>query len=417
MPALIESSKVWVFVLVSKPDLDNIFPLIKKTLERGQPSIVLLVGFAINDEDFRLKIICSCANLTIVRITEKKSKNKIFNKLLQLIWTRKRVKCLIKSLNCSMILFEWGDGVIRENDSIYRKYFSDIISHMKYVALELKVPTVALPHGHSTKMGIIKNKHTKLLLDLNNGLLPFSNRNSFSAYVFCAEFHREAIVSNSTMSGENAFAWGSLRYNDVWVEYLYGITPEFSLPKKEGSQIYRVLFFLPKWQNLIDRNLTMKLIIQLSKLPTIQLIVKCHVRKSYAFLTKTENELIKRQGTVILLEGDEDSTSLIKSSDVLIDVDSSIAFDAILLKKPYIRPRYLQDSSVRTIYDQWGGAHQVDSARSLIGMLSVPGLEPEPVSTDFEANVFGGRGKEIFETYFNNLKAIEDEGQKMKVIT
>ena len=91
---------------------------------------------------------------------------------------------------------------------------------------------------------------------------------------------------------------------------------------------------------------------------------------------------------------------------MLVDVDSSIAFDAVLLNKPYVRPRYLQDASVRTIWDTLGGAHQTDSLADTVALLTKDTLLPAPRDPQFEQVVFGGAGVDVLRRYRDGLLAI-----------
>ena len=89
-----------------------------------------------------------------------------------------------------------------------------------------------------------------------------------------------------------------------------------------------------------------------------------------------------------------------------MDIDSSIAFDAVLLGTPYVRPRYLQDASVRTLWDTLGGAHQTDSLIDTIALLTNETLSPSLRDPQFEQVVFGGAGIDVLRRYRDGLLAI-----------
>jgi hypothetical protein len=304
---------------------------------------------------------------------------------------------------------EWKEGIASQQPSLLkatvRRWSADFFLQLQFSARDLGVPTVALPHGHSTKTTIILSEHVRSEMEKHSGKLPFADRDSHTAYVFASDYHRDAILTNSSMSGVNARVWGSARFNDAWVKRLYEVVPNVSLPPLGDSQRRRVLFFVPKWQNLIDRQATIQLISTLGSHPQLQLVVRGHLRASDAALSDTEAAAL-RQASVVMMSDGVSSPSLIDACDVVVDVDSSIAFDAVLRGKPYVRPRYLQDASVRTIWDELGGAHQTDSCEATVALLTQPTLQPAPRDSAFDEVVFGGSGEVVLSRYRDELRAL-----------
>jgi len=286
-----------------------------------------------------------------------------------------------------------------------RRWSADFFLQLQFSARDLGIPTVALPHGHSTKTNIILSEHVRSEMEKHSGKLPFADRDSHTAYVFASDYHRDAILTNSSMSGVNARVWGSARFNGAWVKRLYEVVPNVGLPPLGDSQRRRVLFFVPKWQNLIDRQATIQLISTLGSHPQLQLVVRGHLRASDAALSDTEAAAL-RQASVVMMSDGVSSPSLIDACDVVVDVDSSIAFDAVLRGKPYVRPRYLQDASVRTIWDELGGAHQTDSCEATVALLTQPTLQPAPRDSAFDEVVFGGSGEVVLSRYRDELRAL-----------
>lgn len=304
---------------------------------------------------------------------------------------------------------EWSEGIAHQSISplrtVVRWLSADVFMQLQFVARDLEIPTAALPHGHSTKTTIIRSEHVRTEMAKHAGKLPFADRDSHAAYVFASEYHREAIVTNSTMSGANTKVWGSARFNDLWVERLYAAAPPANLPPLSESQRRRVLFFVPKWQNLVDRAATMQLIAALGADDRVQLVVRGHLRAEAAALAPEERAVLER-GNVVLITDDVSSASLINACDVVVDVDSSIAFDAVLLGKPYVRPRYLQDASVKTIWDDLGGAHQTSSLADTVALLSSDALEPAERHHTFDGVVFGGDGATVLARYRDGLRSL-----------
>jgi len=137
----------------------------------------------------------------------------------------------------------------------------------------------------------------------------------------------------------------------------------------------------------------------------VQLVVRGHLRAEAAALAPDERAVLER-GNVVLVTDDVSSASLIRACDVVVDIDSSIAFDAVLLGKPYVRPKYLQDASVTTIWDELGGAHQTDSLDATVALLTADTLVPAERDRTFGQVVFGGGGAEVLARYRDGLRVI-----------
>ena len=308
------------------------------------------------------------------------------------------------------MVFEWREGGSEFTASRMRRLlsrcFSDMPTQFKSCSDSARIPTVALPHGHTALTTLVRTDHVKEVLAANDGKLPFADRDSYSAYVFGSEYHRKVILENSNMAGSNTQVWGSARYNSYWVNLVYRHVVADNSVANESNSLRKVLFFLPKWFNLIDRRLTVELLSAICEAKAVSLIVRAHARGDDSGLTLDEKRILSKFSTIKFVPTNVSSQSLIKACDVLVDVDSSIAFDAVLLNKPYVRPRYLQDASVRTIWDELGGAHQTDSCEATVALLTQAMLQPAPRDATFDDVVFGGSGEIVLDRYRDELRAL-----------
>jgi len=331
-------------------------------------------------------------------------------KLLRLQWIGWRTASFFSRHNVRLVVFEWREGQsVLPRTALRRfmvKLFSDLPTRFKEFADVSLIPTVAVPHGHTALTSLVRTRHVVEVLERNDGKLPFADRDSFTRYVFASAYHREKMVQSSTMSGENVRVWGSARYNRKWVELLYTNTATSSLIGHNSHGKRRILFFLPKWFNLVDRAGTIDLLNEITKLSSIEMTIRAHARSGDSGLSDNEMSHLLGNGTVTFASTSIPSPSLIKECDVLVDVDSSIAFDAVLLNKPYVRPRYLQDASVRTIWDELGGAHQTDSCEATVALLTQTTLQPAPRDATFDDVVFGGSGEIVLNRYRDELRAL-----------
>jgi len=362
-----------------------------------------------------LKFLQSYPNFVLREIPEARFGSSFGQKLLRVLWNQTRVRRLLKKLDAQVCVFEWGDGIWEDRprhdvlSRIKRWAFTDFVLQAQYACAGLAIPTVSLPHGHSTKTMLIQSDRVAESFAANNGKLPFANRNSFAKYVFCSGYHRDVIVGNSTMSGSNVEVWGTARFSPEWIEQLYKIAPLVNLPPLRSDQKHRVLMFLPKWHNLVNKTATLSLLTALGKLDNIQLVIAGHVRGADTQLTASETAALTALPSVVFAPQGAASVSLIKQCDVLIDVDASIALDAIQLGKLYVRPKYLQDASVQTIYDTLGGAVQASSEQEIVALLSAAVLPTNVVSPMFTEIVIGDVASNISKQYYLKLKALTQQ--------
>ncbi len=398
-----------LFALAGPADTDNISPAIWSVARDGSSVEVYVADVAVYRDLQEVWWREECPNVKVISVVPWGPRGQFWERLGRLRWNRWRLKRALLRSDVRLVVMEWKEGIASQQPSLLkamvRRWSADFFLQLQFSARDLGIPTVALPHGHSTKTTIILSEHVRSEMEKHSGKLPFADRDSHTAYVFASDYHRDAILTNSSMSGVNARVWGSARFNDAWVKRLYEVVPNVSLPPLGDSQRRRVLFFVPKWQNLIDRQATIQLISTLGSHPQLQLVVRGHLRASDAALSDTEAAAFRQASVVMMPEG-VSSPSLIDACDVVVDVDSSIAFDAVLRGKPYVRPRYLQDASVRTIWDELGGAHQTDSCEATVALLTQPTLQPAPRDSAFDEVVFGGSGEVVLSRYRDELRAL-----------
>lgn len=399
----------YVFALAGKADADNIIPVIWEAARDGTPCVVIITNRDVYLTQRDAWWLRERPSVRLVLRASSEGDPSVIERLRRLAWNRAALRRFLHTERALLVAMQWREGVAHDSASMLRRmirwWSTDFYTQLQLAAQELGIATVALPHGHSTKTTIIRSRHVREKSAADGDKLPFADRDSFAAYVFCAGYHRDAIVNGSTMSGSNVRVWGSPRFNDVWVQQLYAESPAANLPATPTSAKRRVLFFVPKWQNLVDRSATMQLIAALGADERIQLVVRGHLRAEAATLDPAERKLLERDN-VVLVTDDVSSASLIRACDVVVDIDSSIAFDAVLLGKPYVRPKYLQDASVTTIWDELGGAHQTDSLDATVALLTADTLVPAERDRTFGQVVFGGGGAEVLARYRDGLRVI-----------
>jgi hypothetical protein len=129
---------------------------------------------------------------------------------------------------------------------------------------------------------------------------------------------------------------------------------------------------------MIDRAGTLRLLSALSQVSEIALWVREHPRKSESQLSDDERQQLSRMPSVRLIESSVDSARLILGCDVLVEVESSIVIDAVLLGKRVVMPRYLQDASVVSRLDRTRAVVRTQDLESTLAAVRSNDLPPVP---------------------------------------
>lgn len=398
-----------MFALAGKADADNIVPVIWEVSRDGSTCVVVVCDRGVHDAIQKSWWLRERPSVRVIGRYSTDGRPSLYERIRRITWNRFMLRRFLRRINARLVAREWGEGIAHDSSGFIRRFVrwwsTDYFTQLQFAARDLGIPTVALPHGHSTKTTLIRSAHVRDKAAEHGGTLPFADRDSFAAYVFCSAYHRDVILESSNMNSRNVQVWGSPRFNDQWVPALYEHAQPVALPPLPTGALRRVLFFVPKWHNLVDRSATMQLIATLGADQRIQLVLRGHLRAEAATLTQSEQAMLSKANIVVVAD-DVSSPSLIAACDALVDVDSSIAFDAVILGKPYVRPRYLQDASVQTIWDQLGGAHHTNSLAETVDVLTSGTLAPAPRDASFEQVVFGGSGAEVLERYRLGLQQL-----------
>ena len=391
-----------VLLVGGMAEFDQFTPIACALGRHGETVHVLVDESLLGHGDPREALLRGASNVSLHPIRMPSSR------LSQLAWSARRVKSLLRRLDAGLVGVEWGNGIAGRDANrspllrLKDRFATTPAIQLQIVAREMGIPVVSLPHGHSTKTSLVPSEHIREVAATHGGKLPFADRDSFAAYVFASEYHRRVIVDNSTMSGMNTQVWGSVRFSKEWIDVLYS-RPGASIDAG-GSR--RVLVFLPKWHNGVDRPATIAMLRALGTQPGLHVVVAGHIRASDTALTAEEVAELSALPSLQFVGSTWSSIDVITWCEVLIDVDSSIAFDAIRLGKVYVRPKYLQSDAVTTIYDVEGGAHQPMDIASLLATVSAQVLTPAPTSANFWTIVAGDGPENVADRYARNLRQL-----------
>lgn len=401
------NSGTWLVVVQSEPDTDHLLAGISRSASRGQAIAVIVTGYCTPSMQFRINRITSGSNVQVLEAPEFRTRRDLLGKLLRFRHRRQRLVHLLQKFQVSLVIQEWGDGtagLTRETTvTIRSRFFSDFPRQLQLAAKDLRIPVVALPHGHSLKDGSIGSQHARDVAEGNGGKLPFSNRDSFAAYVVAHESERQFLVQCSDMHGANIQVWGSARFSPAWVKLLYSSCTPFDGGASDFRK--RVLFFIPKWNNLIHRQETLEMLQSLGMHSELDLWIRSHPRRSEASLSEKEWKSICSLPAVREIPHYIDTVALIKGCDVLVEIESSIAIDAVIQGKPVVMPRYLQDQSVVLRIDSSDCVLRTYSLDETVRAV-LEGHLPSPCNQYFLENVAAQRFEDTSRIYDQNLQLL-----------
>lgn len=399
----------WLVVVQSEPDTDHLVAAVYRSAERGQAIEVWVTSRPTPQMLDRLRHVEEFQNVTITSRFLPSCSFKFINRILRIRYCR---PVLIRELNrrgFTLIVHEWWDGIQEPRRSLLmtiRNFWIGQFSiQLQHAARHLGIPVVALPHGHSLKQSSIGSKHAQEVALQNNGFLPFQNRDSFAAYVVAHESDRRFLIDMTTMSGLNIKVWGSARFSPQWIAHLYSRNSARQSSNVNNS-VTKVLFFLPKWNNSINRQETMTLLYELASIPGLELWIREHPRQSSSSLEDDERSRLATRSSVVFFSRDVDSIRLIAQCDVLIEIESSIAIDAVFLGKRLIMPRYLQAPDVQSRFDSSKCVFRSNSCQETIEAVNQIREQVEP-DEYFCKEIAAQLTDDELGFYDSNLKDIE----------
>lgn len=353
----------FLFLLRTGPDVDHIAPMIWTCLQRGDQVLVVFEeplpgeGRFIPEKDDRIRFLRQNRGFHVLPLEGFGFSSPVLRKIGRLIWNFYALRVMLRRQRIDACFFDWGFGETSDLVPLSPlrwlrvRFTKNLRSQLIMAGRSLGLPLVCLPHGVSTKLNIDISPHAREALEEHGGELPFEDRNCFTAYVFTSELQRRLFIEKARLRPEKAQAWGSLRFCPEWMKILERILPSATLPPKGKGRV-RVLFFLPKWYNRVDKDKTVSLLKALAGREDVQLVLGIHPRKDVDGLDESTLDEFRARPNVCLA-GNANSVSLVRASDAVVDVGSGMAVEAILQGKHLIYPQYLHEN--RLVFDELGG--------------------------------------------------------------
>ncbi len=346
-----------LFFLRHYNDIDHISPIIYKWVDSGHKCDVVLIGSARFRGDFRIEYLSNLDGVRVAHIRELLSPLEFIRWRLQMLLVsgslrrsfigplvsglakiydvRKREfiwECTSKRLlehsfegfNEGVVAFDW----IERNSVISVEWVETVIS----MAHAKGFRTVSLPHGDSPHANqLIRRREWKVKPD-----------NTFAA----ARMFDKLVVPNELCAGRfrpfldsQAIAvLGSPRYCDEWLTKLTEILPPSPLVRSDNK--LKVAIFLRKSNFTTFWEEVREVVQMIAAFKGVEIAIKPHTRSGWK-QSLTKDASLRRLSNVSIAGTDVHSAHLLSWADVIIDIATSVAFEAVKLNKPVLAADYL----------------------------------------------------------------------------
>ncbi len=353
--------KTVVFFIRAYNDLDHFAPILYKLLSTDKyHAIAILTTTNINCNDYRLKFLKPLSGFELITIDsfhDSKFKNLFkldgkpqklfkyikqeFNKILDFLkiypYCPNAPEIASELIIPKLILFlsEISPKPVCCIDHNADDFTAELTRQIK----QADIISIALPHGdlnyYSTLGGPDINYDCQM--DVKIKMV-----NLFDYFVLPNELMYERQQYSKINVKNKIEILGSPRFNEEWVNIHKGILPELQL-KKAKMNICLLMRFIG-WPLHFEELLTSVKII--SNFSDVHLAIKFHTRMSGLAKLKPEFKhrfpgFVKKLDNVTIHGDETPTTSLILWSDLVIELGTSAAFEAVVLDKNILALEYL----------------------------------------------------------------------------
>jgi hypothetical protein len=346
-----------LFFLRHYNDIDHITPVISKWIEAGHTGDIVLIGNPKFLHDYRIKFLSRLNGVRVAHIRDllppieflgwrlqmlllSNSLRRLFiaplvdalaqiynAKRRELIWrntTRHLLERSFKDVEEGVIVFDW----ITRDSPVSVEWVETVVSTARTMGLG----TVSLPHGDSPHANqLIRHHEWNLKPDA-----LFSAARIFDKLVvpneLCARRFRPFLDDQSIA------VLGSPRYCDEWLGKLATLSPAL-LPTRSGNRL-KVVMFLRKSNFTTFWEEVGEVVGMIAAFPGVELVIKPHTRGGWR-QPLTKNSSLRSLPNVSVASDDAHSIHLMNWADVIIDLATSVVFEAVKMKKPVLAADYL----------------------------------------------------------------------------
>ncbi len=377
-----------LFFLRHYNDIDHITPVISKWVEVGHHCDVVLIGKSRFDGDFRIEYLKKMDDVRIVHIRDLLPWHEFVRWRLQMLllvrsahqsfagplikflaavfdkkkreplWRHTAIRLLERSFGKTgggVMVFDW----MERNSAIAVEWVEVMVT----VAHTMKLGTVSLPHGDSPHASeLVRRGEWRIEPDFS-----FSAAGIFDKVVVPNELCSKRI--RPLFDNDKIAVLGSPRYCDEWLNKLKEIMPA-SPVTSTNSQI-NILIFLRKSFYTTFWEEVEQVVRMIAAFPGVELIIKLHTRGGWKQSLTRKGDIQRLPNVTIVADGIH-SSHLINWADVIIDLATSVVFEAIKAKKPVLAADYLHAgrSAIAQYMPETELRCRDDVYRSINGFLS-----------------------------------------------
>ncbi len=345
-----------LFFLRHYNDIDHVTPIISEWQTRGHDADVVLLGPVATLTDYRIKHLAGLERVSVAHLQEvlgfwqhayyrlltrlvTHRARSTFHRLLlricggkepkpQSYWRSLSARPLDRTFKhtekVGVLAFDW----VSRDTGVAMEWVREIVE----LAHARNISAFSLPHGdspHANKM--IRRSELSLAADTT-----FANADVFDVVVVPNALCAERFTPH--LPAERIAVLGSPRYCDGWLSKLPALMPPTSLTRR--SEKLHVVMFLRKsnftsfWEEiaLVAR--------MLAGMPDVQIIIKEHTRSGWKQPLARDSALKSLRQVCIV--GDEvHSAHLLDWADIVIDIATSVSFEAVKRGIPVLAADYL----------------------------------------------------------------------------
>jgi len=347
-----------LFFLRHYNDIDHVTPVIYKWIQSGHQCDVVLIGSPKFRRDFRVQYLSQLPAVRVAHIRELLSwMDYIKWRLQMLLLTRnvRRIKIIgpvvtkiaerfdekereplwrhtaefllnrsFGDYNKGVVAFDW----IERNSVICVEWVEVVVAMAKNRGLG----TVSLPHGDSPHASQLIRRGERF----KEPDVTFSAATIFDRVVvpneLCATRFRPFMAENQLA------VLGSPRYCEEWLKILSQLMPPSPLVRSDSR--LKIVMFLRKANFTTFWEEVGEVVHMIAQFPGVEMIIKPHTRSGWK-QSLTKDSSIRQLPNVRVAGDDEHSVHLMNWSDVIIDLATSVVFEAVRAKKPVLAADYL----------------------------------------------------------------------------
>jgi hypothetical protein len=356
-----------LFFLRHYNDIDHVTPIIYKWIGSGHQCDVVLIGSTQFRRDFRIKYLSQLEGVRVAHMKELFPLAEYLKWRLQMLMLTRNVR-RIKVLGrlaekladrydekqreplwrhtaeflLNRCFGDAGKGVVAfdwiERNSVICVEWVEVV---KVVVKNRGLGVVSLPHGDSPHAGqLIRRGERRIEPDTIFSAAVIFDKIAVPNEL-CAKRFRPFLEDKSIA------VLGSPRYCEEWLKILSGLMPPSPLIRSESR--LKVVMFLRKANFTTFWEEVGEVVHMIAEFPGVELIIKPHTRSGWK-QSLTKDSSIKQLCNVRVAGDEVHSVHLMDWSDVIIDLATSVVFEAVRKRKPVLAADYLIASCSTVAY-------------------------------------------------------------------